>query len=305
MSLSQNQLNERLNYICGSDAAVICGVSPYANHIELWQEKTRQITPKDISHKACIKAGNFLEPAVRSWFEAETGLKVTTDDRLIVHDKIPFMAGHIDGWVGTDSIFEAKTSSYDYGWGETGTGDIPDHYLCQVAHYMAVCDVKKAYVAVLIRGTDFRFYVIERNMKLEEMLIRKQEEFWECVKKNYPPRILSGQEVISLHGYKSVEESLVATGEISELLINLRDIRLEEDRMSKTKKDLEDKIKVFMGEKDTLLDLSGKIAVIWKSSKPTKRFDATRFKEDNEREYSKYVKECSASRRFLIKQEGQ
>ncbi len=302
MSLTREQLDERLNYICGSDAAIICGVSPYGNQIELWQEKTRQISPKDISDKPYIKAGNFLEPAVRQWFESETELTVTTDTRLIEHKEISYMAGHIDGWVGTDAIFEAKTASYEHGWGETGSGIIPDHYLCQVAHYMAVCDVKKAYVAVLIRGTDFRYYIIDRNEKLEAMLLRKQSEFWDCVKKNYAPRPMSGDEVISLHGYKSISESLVADGEINELLISLKHIKKNEANLEKTKKAIEDKIKVFMGENDTLLDQNGKIAITWKGSSAAKRFDAEAFKKDNKDEYAKYIREVSSSRRFLIKQ---
>ena len=303
MSLTREQLDERLNYICGSDAAVICGISPYNNKIQLWQEKTKQITPKDISDKPCIKAGNFLEPAVREWFESETGMKVTTDPRLLIHESIPYMAGHIDGWVGTDAIFEAKTAAYDYGWGEQGDNIIPDHYLCQVAHYMAVTDVNKAYVAVLIRGTDFRYYLIERNKKLEEMLLRTQSEFWNCVKKNIAPTPTSGDEVISLHGYRSISESMVADGEINELLISLKDLRLNEANIAKNKKAIEDKIKVFMGEKDTLLDQNGKIAITWKGTASSKRFDANAFREENKDEYSKYIREVSSSRRFLIKQQ--
>lgn len=302
MSLTREQLDERLDYICGSDAAVICGVSPYNNKIALWQEKTRQITPRDISDKPYIKAGNFLEPAVREWFEAETGLKVTTDSRLIVHESIEYMAGHVDGWVGTDAIFEAKTAAYDYGWGEQGDNTIPDHYLCQVAHYMAVCDADRAYVAVLIRGTDFRYYVIERNKKLEEMLIRTQAQFWNCVKKNIAPTPSSGDEVISLHGYRSISEAMVADGEINELLISLKDIRVNESAIAKRRKSIEDKIKVFMGEKDTLLDQNGRVAITWKGASASRRFDVAAFKEANNDEYSKYIRDFSSSRRFLIKQ---
>ena len=302
MSFTEEELEERLDHVCGSDAAVICGISPYNNKIALWQEKTRQIKPKDISDKPAVKAGKLLESAVRKWFTLETGIKVVVDRRLLKHESIEYMAGHIDGWVGTDAIFEAKTSAYDYGWGEQGDNTIPDHYLCQVAHYMAVCDVSKAYVAVLIRGNDFRHYIIERNQKLEEMLIRTQAEFWNCVKKNIAPTPTSGDEVISLHGYRSISESMVADGEINELLISLKDLRLNEANIAKNKKAIEDKIKVFMGEKDTLLDQNGKIAITWKGTASSKRFDANAFREENKDEYSKYIREVSSSRRFLIKQ---
>jgi len=301
MSLTAKQLEQRLDYICGSDAAVICGISPYNNKIKLWQEKTRQIHSEDISHKACIKAGNFLEPAIRTWFEEETGLKVTLDPNLIIHKDVPYMAGNIDGWVGDDAIFEAKTASYDIGWGEQGENTIPDIYLCQVAHYMAVCDVKRAYVAVLIRGNDFRHYVIDRNKKLEEMILRTQKSFWDCVRTRVAPRPMSGAEVISLHGYKSIKEPVVADGTIQQSLLTLEEIKQTIKKLDVQKQEVEDKIKIFMGQNDTLLSQSGKIAVTWKSAKSTKRFDAISLREDDIETYSKYIKEFSASRRFVLK----
>jgi putative phage-type endonuclease len=301
MSLTAKQLEERLDYICGSDAATICGISPYGDKIKLWQEKTRQIHAEDISDKPYIKAGNFLEPAVRAWFEKETGMTVTLDPKLIVHKDIAYMAGNIDGWVGDDAIFEAKTASFDTGWGEQGDNTIPDHYLCQVSHYMAVCDVKRAYVAVLIRGNDFRHYVIDRNYKLEEMLLRTQKSFWDCVRTRVAPRPASGAEVISLHGYKSIEEPVVANGDIQQDLIQLEKVKQTIKKLDSQKSELEDKIKIFMGQNDTLLSQSGKIAVTWKSAKSTKRFDSASLKEDDVETYSKYVKEFSASRRFILK----
>jgi putative phage-type endonuclease len=305
MSLTAKQLEERLDYVCGSDASIIVGISPYKNQIQLWQEKTRQIRAEDISHKPYVKAGNFLEPAVRAWFEKETGLTVTLEPKLLVHDDIEYMAGNIDGWVGDNAIFEAKTASYDTGWGEQGDNTIPDHYLCQVSHYMAVANVKRAYVAVLIRGNDFRHYVIDRNYKLEEMILRKQKEFWHCVKTRTAPRLMSGQEVISLHGYKSIEEPVVADGEIQQKIFELEEVKQSIKKLDIQKSALEDNIKIFMGQNDTLLSQSGKIAVTWKSAKITKRFDAASLKEDNVEMYSKYTKEFSASRRFVLKtQEG-
>lgn len=306
MSLTEHQIEERLDYICGSDAAVICGVSPWGNVIKLWQEKTRQICAEDISDKPYIKAGNFLEPAVRSWFEDETGLKVTIHKPIIVHPTIPYLAGNIDGKIGDDAIFEAKTASYDEGWGEYGDNKIPDHYFLQVSHYMMVADVKKAYIAVLIRGNDFRYYTIERNPKLEEMMLRKYKEFWKCVIKNIAPTPSNGEEVLSLYGYVSIDEQIIADGDIQDNLERLEHVRESIKKANDLKDKLEDKIKIYMGQKDTLLTTSGKIAATWKQAQESRRFDLLAFKTENEELYNKYIKKCAASRRFIFKQqEGQ
>jgi putative phage-type endonuclease len=307
MSLTSEQLEERLNYICGSDAAVICGVSPWGNIVQLWQEKTRQIHRKDISDNPYIKAGNFLEPAVKAWFEHETGLKVTIDNNLIVHPEIPYLAGNIDGRVGDDAIFEAKTASHDEGWGQTNHNQIPDHYLLQISHYMLVANVQKAHVAVLIRGNDFRYYTIERNPKLEEMMLRKYREFWKCVTKNIAPTPSNGAEVLSLYGYRSIEDQVTADNDIEENLEKLNHVRESIKKASELKDKLEDKIKIYMGQKDTLLTTSGKIAATWKEAAESRRFDMQAFKEENEELHNKYVKTGAASRRFIFKQqqEGQ
>lgn len=303
MSLTEHQLEERLDYICGSDAAVICGVSPWGNIVKLWQEKTRQICHEDISDKPYIKAGNFLEPAVRSWFEDETGLKVIIHKPMIVHKTIPYLAGNIDGKVGDDAIFEAKTASYDEGWGLSGENRIPDHYLLQVSHYMMVADVKKAHIAVIIRGNDFRYYTIERNPKLEEMMLRKYKEFWKCVTKNIAPTPSNGEEVLSLYGYTSIEEQIIADYTIQEELQRLENVKESIKKATDLKDKLEDKIKIYMGQKDTLLSSSGKIVATWKQAQESRRFDLLTFKTENEDLYNKYTKTCSASRRFIFKQQ--
>jgi predicted phage-related endonuclease len=161
--------------------------------------------------------------------------------------------------------------------------------------------IERAYVAVLIRGNDFRHYIIDRNEKLEEMILRKHDEFWTYVKTRTAPRPLSGSEVISLHGYKSVEEPVVADGEIQQKIFELEEVKQNLKKLDIQKSELEDKIKIFMGQNDTLLSQSGKIAATWKTAKNTTRFDASSLKENDIETYSKYTKEFSQSRRFVLK----
>ena len=43
--------------IGGSDAAAIVGMNPYKSNVELWQIKTGQVVPEDISNKPYVKYG--------------------------------------------------------------------------------------------------------------------------------------------------------------------------------------------------------------------------------------------------------
>jgi putative phage-type endonuclease len=303
VSLTPEQLEQRLNYICGSDCSTILGLNPWSNRIELWQEKTRRIVPKDISDKPGVKAGNFLEPAVRAWFEAESGLKVTTEPNLLVHPLHKWMAGNIDGWVGDDKkeILEIKTTNNDVGWGKHGQNKIPDYYLCQITHYMAVTCAQVCHVAVLIRGSDFRTYRFERNIELEDVIIEKEQEFWKFVISDNPPQPSTSDEVISFHGYTSVPESIIADQSIEAALELIEQSKNSIKSIEKEKEQLEAKVKLFMGKNENLLDSSGKIVASWKPTAPIKRFDVTSFKKDNEDQYSKYIKQTESSRRFSIK----
>jgi putative phage-type endonuclease len=302
MSLTEQQLEQRLDYITGSDAAVICGVSPWGNIIDLWRQKLRLEEQEDISWKPTVKAGNYLEPVVAQWFSDETGKLCEVDTEFKISKSNPFMAGNIDRKItGENAILECKTTSRDDNWGADGDNTIPDYYLCQVAHYAAVCDVDRAYIAVLIRGSDFRWYTYERNPKLEEIIIAKEKAFWECVKTETPPEPRTPDEVISLYSVATNEDPLIVDDSIEEyidqLIVNKQNLKSLEEAI----KICETRIKVYMKDHDILHGRNGKPIATWKNAKGAVRFDAKKFAEEHEKLYEQYLKTSEPSRRFLIK----
>ncbi|MEN0072379.1 MAG: YqaJ viral recombinase family protein, partial [Propionicimonas sp.] len=74
-------------------------------------------------------------------------------------------------------VVEIKTAMYDTGWGQQGTDQIPVYYLCQVRWYLSVLGLRRAYVAVLIGGSDYREYIVERSESDEEILLTAGEAF--------------------------------------------------------------------------------------------------------------------------------
>jgi putative phage-type endonuclease len=302
MSLTTEQIEKRLDYITGSDAAVICGASPWGNVVDLWKQKRRIIQPQDISSRPVVRAGNYLEPVVRQWFEDDSNKKVQLDGDLIIHKTIPYMAANIDGRVVEDrAVFEAKTASRDTGWGAIGENVIPDYYLCQVAHYMAVEDAHRAFVAVLIRGSDFRYYTIERDLRFEEMILKKEKEFWEMVKTGVPPKPRTSDELISLHGYATIEDSVESNDEINDALEHIKEIKNYISMAQEKQKELEETVKVYMGKSPVLTSKENKVLATWRTAKSSKRFDANRFKEEQEMLYNEYLTDGTEQRRFLIK----
>src|SRR5690606_17398260 len=115
MALTPEQIEQRLNYVTGTDAGIICGVNPYKTRLQLWMEKTRNEKQEEVNNRF-VKAGNYLEPVISRWFCDETKLSVDTNkNNLIIHPEHDFIAGNIDGFIENENlVFEAKTSAYGH-----------------------------------------------------------------------------------------------------------------------------------------------------------------------------------------------
>lgn len=302
MSLTTEQLKERLSYVTGSDAAVICGVSKWGSIVELWQEKLGLKEVEDISYLSYIKAGNYLESAIIKWFEDETGKKVNKADGLIVHPELTFMAGNVDGLIeGEKAIIEVKTARSATGWGEQGDNIIPHYYMCQIAHYMAVTNSDRAYVAVLIGGHDFRWYTIERNKSLEEAIIKKESEFWECVQRQIPPEPRSAEDILKLYREALIEDPLIATLEIETMVGEILAAKATVKQTQEFIQARENSVKLFMKTYDRLHDCTGNLIATWKNCKGPTRFNAKLFSEEYPDIYENYLTTSEDSRRFVIK----
>ena len=124
--------------IGGSDASVVCGINRYKSPVELWMDKTNQLPYQEAGEAAYW--GSILESVVRTEFTKRTGIEVDTLSRLLQSNEHPFMLANLDGICTHPDHgicgFEAKTASaYKSGeWDNT----IPDAYLLQIQHYMAV-----------------------------------------------------------------------------------------------------------------------------------------------------------------------
>ena len=298
----QEWLRERKNYLGGTDLAAICGLSPYRTALDVYLDKTSDDIEENTN--SAMHWGTLLEDVVAKEYAEVTGQTIGIEPNTIYHPSIKFLAANIDRWVGNKKyVLECKTAGFTKAkeWGDSGTDQIPESYLVQVAHYAAICDVPKVDIAVLIGGQDFRIYTYNRNKELEEKLIKIACNFWHNhIEKRIPPKCVSTRDTFNLFPQSNYQE-IVAEDNIMEKWEELKVAREEESRIQTNIEKLKVEIQEFMQDYDVLRDINGNVIATWKNTAPRSFFDLKRFKDEAKEMYLKYTNHAKQSRMFLIK----
>ena len=293
-------LEWRRKGIGGSDASVVCGINKYRSPIELWLDKTGQTAFEEAGEAAYW--GTLLEPVVREEFTKRTGIEVKPLKQLLQHEDYPFMLANLDGICETPDhgtcIFEAKTASSFKAaeWDDK----IPDEYMLQVQHYMAVTGFYAAYIAVLIGGNTFKWKLIERDDELIKMLIGLEAGFWKHVTDMTPPP-LDGSDACEKYLAEKFSDSIPSSRidlpfRAAELIAQYDAACSQLETLTEQKKQAENLLKEMLGENE--YGVSDKRIVSWKNVSQ-ERLDSKTLKAEHPALYKKYTNKTSY-RRFAI-----
>ena len=182
-------LAERRNIVGGSDAAGVCNRDPHKTSLGIYLNKTGQAP--EIEATAAMRRGLIYEEAIGRNFSEETGIAIERPpSRIVRHPDISFLGCSPDFLTcdGT-AVVQCKFAGFAHRdeWGESGTDQVPEHYLLQVAHELAATCRQVAYIPVLFSVQDFRVFKVERDEKLIESLLTIEAAFWQCVLLRTPP----------------------------------------------------------------------------------------------------------------------
>lgn len=304
MSARDAWLEERRGGIGGSDVAALLGLSRYKTPLALYQEKRGELPPQD--DNPAMEWGRRLEPVVRQAYADQTGHEVRVLDQMVRHPTREFMLANLDGFVipaggGAKRVFEAKTARSADGWGEPGSDEIPQPYLLQVQHYLAVTGFAVADVAVLIGGSDFRIYEVPEDTELHELLFEAEADFWARVQRADPPEPVTYADVVQRWGRASKAGTVVATPEVLDAVRQLRELKVQEKHLELAEEGWKAIVLKAMGECDTLTDAAGRTLATWKASAAPQRFDTAAFKVAHPGLHMQFTKPGEPSRRFLLK----
>jgi len=170
--------------VTSTDIAAIIGLNPRKSAIKDYYEKIEAEPP--IEQTEPMYWGNVLEAEIRKRYTIDQGVKTRANHRTIRSKQHHWMLATPDAFA-TDgeskwgleckTAFSAKQVER---WG-TGGDAMPEEYIVQCAWCMAVCNLARWDVAVLLagyHGAEFRTYRLTRDRAFEARLMELGREFW-------------------------------------------------------------------------------------------------------------------------------
>lgn len=295
-------LAQRKGGIGGSDAAAALGLSSWRTPYQLWLDKTNAENGNFELDWWTTTTGHALEPAIRKWYAREYGNEVIQIHGICQNDTYPFMLFTPDGYTETAGMrkgFEAKKYLSKEGWGDAGTDEVPQDYLIQVQHGMIVMGIDVFDIAVSFWGAPPVVYHVEADKELHKMIVGDEAVFWNVVQNRIEP-VLTNADDVKLKYRCSSAKSLAASSDIYEDCTILKALKAQIKALEAQESYMADKIKIEMGEYDTL-EYAGNTIATWKSTKPSQRFDKDVFAVHQPEMYAHYLRETEPQRRFLLK----
>lgn len=295
-------LKGRKKYIGGSEISAIVGLNKYKTAMDVYLDKISDDVGEITSQAA--KWGTALEDLIAKEYMEVKDVIVTTPSSPILHSEHPYLGANIDRWVNSNQyILECKTAGFMMSkeWGEEGTDQIPESYLCQVAWYSAITGVPKVDIAVLIGGQDFRIYTYVQDKEFEDKLITIGKNFWlNHVQNRIPPKPSNLHDISSLYPRSNGKE-IKANTEIVSSLMELKAMNEEKTVLERSIDNLKKNIQEYIRDYDILIDENGSVLATWKNTSPRACLDLKRFKQECQDIYLKYVNYSKQTRVFLVK----
>ena len=290
-------VNDRKGIIGGSTIGAILGLSTYKSEYDAYLDYIGQ--PKEVTEaqQAIFDMGHELEGFIAKQIERVYDIKLKATKYAYVHPVCTQLICHPDRLVtglvdGKRIGVEIKSSSaYDSKrWGDADSDEIPMDYLCQCHSYIMtnVCDE-----VWLFRFSNNRLtrYIISKDEDIEDNILKQVITWIDKVDHGYVPQITDYRTATQVFN-DDTENDVEADGDITETVIEWREIQKEIKERELQADVLKAKIVEYMKDKKVLKSKDGdKLATYSKMVRQT--FDSKAFQKDYPEEYVKYAKETA------------
>lgn len=274
---------DRTQFIGGSDAAAILGISPWKSSFRLYQEKVgdyvEEITP---AKQRVLDRGHRWEPVVIGMLIDELqdrghDVQIIARNARYLDRDLPFIACELDLELlidGEECNAEMKTvhpfAAKD--WGEQDTDEIPIYYAAQGMHGLMVKPRRRCIFAALIGADDLRVHQIERDEETIAAIRAREVAFWDRVQNRIPPEPSDPEDVKWLY-QRDGGTAIEASNDIIELCQHLKDMKSSAKTQEVHIELLDARIKTFMGTAAVLLGPDGNPLATWKNNNDSIKTD--------------------------------
>jgi YqaJ-like viral recombinase domain len=184
----QHRLHRR-SFIGGSDARIIMG-NDEAALVRLWREKRGELEAEDLSGNLLVQLGTATEELNRSWYERNTGRRITDVQRRVKHSAISWMAATLDGIIeDTGAIFEAKFM-LPWSFSEEAAAQ---KYMAQLQHNMWVTHLRTAVLSIITGGGKWVEITTPMDPLYLSVLVSAEKKFWRCVQSGETPHLINAE----------------------------------------------------------------------------------------------------------------
>jgi len=165
----------------GSDEAAL---------LRLWRVKRGEAEPDDLSGNLVVQLGTATEELNRTWYERNTGRRVTAVQSRVKHSAIPWMVATLDGLVEeTGAVFEAKFM-LPWSFSEEAAAE---KYMAQVQHNMWVTNLRTSVLSIITGGGKWVEITILMDPLYLSVLVSAEKKFWRCVQSGEPPHLINAE----------------------------------------------------------------------------------------------------------------
>lgn len=300
---SQDWVDERKNYIGGSDVAAILGESSYSTPLQVWLRKKGLIDQVDST--PIMEFGNVFEPVMADYFSHITGLKTRRVNQSFAESEHTFLRANIDRQIlngdGVDGtgVLELKTTTSHRL--KSLDGEYPIEWKYQITHYLSLTGYNYAYLIIYERDT-CKYYepiLIQRNEKWIAETQQKLIHWWQKhMVEGMRPDPINGEDALLLYPDASDGEVVEASAEDRAYYEELVKVRRKINELAFEKDLLEAFLKNSIGEGERLV-ASGRDLITWKNQEAN-RLDTKELKQRYPALCKKFVKQTK-TRRFVVK----
>ena len=266
--LTDEQRAKRHEGLGASDSAIIMGYSSYKTPYQLYLEKIGDIeSDNEVNEQQYW--GNEIEPLILRRFALENDVKVTTPD-TVYHPDYPFIFANLDGWIESENaVIEAKcaNSFQRKEWDMALTDGIPLVYLIQVAKQCLITNATRGYCAVLIGGMEYKQFIYERDAALEELILKADIEFWNCIQTRMPPDPISTSDCRLKFRTPSPDKIAESTFKTGTALAELMNVKMKLKELEQTEDLYKMHLMSHMGDAEYLVGQDGELLATWKANK--------------------------------------